>query len=299
MAAFASLCFDLGNGDFSAGIVSTLNYLVIFGFGLMILAAMAAGLALFFAGMGTLGLMIGYAAGYAASILFSLFCVRDLPASEDAALPKMDFSKDFWILCGYSIYLALTLSVDGLMAKHYFSAHEAGLYMASATLARMMFIVLNPIQSVNFSHMCHAAGDKQRMKSLLAHALVLTLGICVLGTGAAFVLSGIIISITYGKDFSESALLLPFSILALTPVAAMLSLANYWLAQKQNRFVAGLLLGNALQLGLILMRHSTLLELIQSYGFGALLQCALAAGFASFTPATSEGLKADGRQPII
>ena len=45
VATFVSLCFDFGNGSFGAGVKSTFGYLMIFGIGLWIMSAMAAGIA--------------------------------------------------------------------------------------------------------------------------------------------------------------------------------------------------------------------------------------------------------------
>jgi O-antigen/teichoic acid export membrane protein len=77
-------------------------------------------------------------------------------------------------LLGVHLYAALLVNLDVLAAKHYLSAHEAGLYAGAAAISRIVAVAATPILLVLFSRLANlsaARANTQRTLRLGAAAM--------------------------------------------------------------------------------------------------------------------------------
>jgi O-antigen/teichoic acid export membrane protein len=77
-------------------------------------------------------------------------------------------------LLGVHLYAALLVNLDVLAAKHYLSAHEAGLYAGAAAISRIVAVAATPILLVLFSRLANlsaARANTQRTFRLGAGAI--------------------------------------------------------------------------------------------------------------------------------
>lgn len=230
------------------------------------------------------GAMLGYVGGYLASTLCALWSLRQtlfLPSQEALEHKAMrSFSIPAWI---YSAYLAFAWSVDGLMVKHYFSDIEAGYYVAAATLAKMMFIIVTPIANVTFSMICNAISRKENTSSTLLKSLALTTGACAIFVSGYYLLAERVLNFTYGEQFLTAASFLPALTLAYVPFAVIYIYSGYFLASGRAFFAYGLVAGALAELAFMVLFHNTLFQIILCVGVGGLIQIGLSS-LASFLP---------------
>lgn len=193
---------------------------------------------------------------------------RQSTSSALVAENKMPISSG-WI---YSVFLAVTLSIDVLLVKHYFAETDAGFYIAAATLAKMMFIIFTPISSVSYSMMCH---DVANQKNPLYHhlrSLGLLLASCLTMVGGCVLFSSLIIRLVYGNAFMPAAAYLPQIAVALLPLVILMQWGQFQFAKKNTLFIYGFGLGTIVQLFLMLCYHQSIAEIILMYGIGGSCQ---------------------------
>ena len=241
---------------------------------------LSAGAFLVLLGLGTTGVMTAYLAGHLAVLTLSGFLLKDLLGHAKTA--KTALPADLWrfslpAAC-YAFFSAFAVSMDNLFAKHFFQTHEAGIFIAAMTLARISSILIYPVSAVAYSLMSHADSQKKKTRHIFLQAAV-ALTVCFAVMEVSFFLEpGWIVGLSYGKDFKEMAPLLGLAGLAFTPVGYTLLLANFNLAKKQFRFVYGLVAGIFVHAALLIVFHNSLAEFMKANiaGGSALLLFSLA-----------------------
>jgi O-antigen/teichoic acid export membrane protein len=179
-------------------------------------------------------------------------------------------ASDLKSLWSYSLLTAVTAtgivilsSVDTILAKHFLSASDAGLYAGLATIGRTVLFVTNSIAVIMFPRVVilHQRGESHTrilVQSLLG-ALVLT----AIGE-AAFCLAPVLITrILFGPAFLSIANQLPFYGLAMLLLSLAQILAMYFLAIGNRLFVGIIFVACVLQIGLIAWRHAQIAQVVQ------------------------------------
>lgn len=241
-------------------------------------------------GLGAGGAMIGYLAGAGACLFAAWWFLRKDIRTEVPQGP-VDFSECYAYAlsaCLYAAYLAFAQSIDGLMVKHYFPDQAAGIYIASASLAKLILIPIGPLSNVAFSFMSDSVSRKKDPASILKKTAALA---------AAFYLAELllfccaprlIIRLTYGRDFLDAAAILPFSAVAMFPLCFIMIFAQLGLANKDNRFVIGLLAGGAIHFLLLVLVHHSLPALILAHTAGGAAELALCLFFSKNKPRSTQ-----------
>lgn len=221
------------------------------------------GCILFLAGLKLTGALAGYFAGFIGSTLLGCWLLRGFLGSGSKepvdALEMYKYSLPGLIL---SMHGSLALSVDVFIAKHYFSDFDAGIYIAASTLAKILLILINPVNLVSFSHMSDAASRKENPKHLLWKSFLLTGGITLPFTGILFLFSHPIILLTYGNEFQNSVPLLGISGLAVIPLVLTALYTQYCMVIRNFAFLGGLVLGAVFRITFFILYHEDLHQVI-------------------------------------
>ena len=163
---------------------------------------------------------------------------------------------------------------DVMLVRHYFSAHEAGLYSSAAVMGKAVMylpgaivMALFPMAAAN-----EAAGRSSAVLLIKAVSVALLLS----GSGALllYLFPEVIMGVLFGDRYLEAARLTAIFGLTMLPMALLLLLMNYLLAQGWVRCVWFLGLSVAVDVaGISLFRDSleNILYVIMVSGIVALL----------------------------
>ncbi len=179
-------------------------------------------------------------------------------------------ARDLKSLWSYSLLTAITAtgivilsSVDTILAKHFLSASDAGLYAGLATIGRTVLFVTSSIAVIMFPRvvMLHQRGESHArivVQSVLGALVLAAIG------EAAFCLAPVLITrILFGPAFLSIAGLLPLYGLAMLLLSLAQILAMYFLAIGNRLFVGIIFLACLLQVGLIAWRHAQIAQIVQ------------------------------------
>jgi len=240
------------------------------------------GIVLIVMGWGVAGALLGYVIGYLVAIALALWLLRDLVFRKNKkAFNHLEMYAYSVPVCVFSAYVAFVMSADVLIAKHYFSDRDAGIFVAASTLAKIMFVVIMPLNGVAFAMMSDAVARGQEIKSLFFKTLGFALVGGLLVIGSYHLLSDAVIRYTYGLQFMEAAALLSLATLSFLPPAMTMVYAHYCLARQNSAFLYGVALGCFAHVGLFLLYHDSLRDLVLANLTGGLLEFALAVGIGS------------------
>ncbi len=242
-------------------------------------ARLIAGLACTRWNWGADAMLSSYMAGYAAACVVSVIALgavlKKIQGKEEAHTEFWGSSGPFFV---YSLLISWALSVDALMVKHYFTEREAGFYMAAATIAKMVFVIVTPVAQVSFAEFCRAAAAGKSLRPLLAKGVAIILAAIGGMAAVSFLFSKVIIRVTYGEAFMESAGLLIYVFFAIAPVALLFIQGYYYFARGRHLFLYGMAAGALIQLAGAALFHQTMIQAALVFGAGGFLQCLLGWG---------------------
>jgi O-antigen/teichoic acid export membrane protein len=155
-------------------------------------------------------------------------------------------------------------NVDTVLARHFLSAREAGLYAATATLGRTVLFVTSSLGIVTFPKVAALHERGERIVGVLLQGL---LGALVLSAAVEVVLfaaPALVVRILLGPTFAAIAPLVGWYGLAMLLLAVAGIVMTYFLAVGSRAFVLPLLSCCMLQAALIVVRHSTASQLVQA-----------------------------------
>jgi O-antigen/teichoic acid export membrane protein len=152
-------------------------------------------------------------------------------------------------------------NIDVILARHYLSSREAGIYAAGAVLARVAYFLGLTITGVMFPEVAgrHARDEAHYHVVELSLAFLAAAGVCLI---AAYALLPGLVLLPYGAQFDPvKPYLGPFAA-ALTLLALSNLLVNYFLSVNSRRFVPPLLAAALLETGLMTVFHHDLGQLL-------------------------------------
>lgn len=224
------------------------------------------GITMVLLGLGLNGAMMAFLGTALCAFIISFHFTKDLPKSD----PESD---DLGIGIGNILNYSRTvvLSSLGMMAlsnfdlilvKHFFPAEQAGVYAAVSVLGKIIFyfsgamvMAMFPIVSGN-----HALENNQ------LHTLKKAFGITVLLAGSGLIVliavPDFMLSLLFGKGFSEGASFLRIFSFAMFFMALNNVLCNFLLAIERKRFIIVLLMGCVVEILLISFFHQSLTTIL-------------------------------------
>ncbi|HEX6347809.1 MAG TPA: oligosaccharide flippase family protein [Candidatus Dormibacteraeota bacterium] len=159
------------------------------------------------------------------------------------------------------IGVTFLFNADVVLAKHFLSAEQAGVYAAGSVLARVVYFLGITIATVMFPEVAarHARDRKHYHVVDRSLAFLALIGIAL--TVVYTALPGLVL-LPYGSGFaSVQPYLGPFAV-ALSLLAVANLLVNYFLSVNSPRFVIPLLGACLLEVGLILLFHGSVAQVL-------------------------------------
>lgn len=191
--------------------------------------------------------------------------------------PKIIEKNNLW---NYSIttLVALVFSStlifsDIILVKHYFDPHEAGLYSAVSTIAKIILYGSTPIVTVMFPMIANLQAKEKKHYYLLIQTFLLVILLTSLVLGFFVLFPEFSIRILFGNQYLQVAKYLGGLSFAFFLFSLCNVFINYFLSIRKNQFVWIMLLAATLQISLISIYHENLYQIINSLiiTYGSLL----------------------------
>ncbi len=244
----------------------TLSLLSVSQAGLKLLAAIALGLA-----FGPVGIIAGISL---ASGLVYVMAHRMLRRKISSGIrlswwrPAVAYLA---VVVPSTLAIAVLLSADVLLVKHYFSSHAAGEYAAVAALGRAIFWGASGVAVVLFPKVIFRAARRQSRSNLvLASFLLVALGGLV-GLGVLSVASTWLLTAFAGAAYAGAASYLPWYALGMTLLGGVSVLTAIHQSKGKPGFLAILVPLTLLEPTLIVAFHHSLIQVVQMVDFSVAL----------------------------
>jgi O-antigen/teichoic acid export membrane protein len=253
---------------------ATLSWFFVTQAGLRLILAVS--LAAIFGAVGALvGVAIGNVVVYALALIAvypTHSCLPPTSARSRAAL------RSLGVMFPSSLALAVLLSADLLLVKHFFNSGDAGRYAAVAALGRIVFWGASGIGLVLFPKaVVHVSRGSSG-----SHLVIASLVLCLLGGLAGWATfslgSGFVLTLFAGGAYAGAAPYLPWYAIAMTLFGGASVLVANGQARGRADFLAVLIPVTLLEPILIVIFHQTLSQVVQMLSLSmALLFVGLAA----------------------
>ncbi len=192
--------------------------------------------------------------------LFAALALRDLPpAGHHERLPIWPLLRGAFGASAGITAVTLFYNFDVLLAKHFLSTQDAGLYSAMSLLGKILFFGTISISVVMFPRVAaiHAEGRRAHRTVNLSLALVGAAGGAVVL--AYFIAPGAIVHLLLRKpEYEAIASYLGLFSLAMLGLAIANLLVYYFVAVHKRRFVWGVAVGAVAFATLLTRRHADL-----------------------------------------
>ena len=222
------------------------------------------------AGFVLVGLSVnGAISGIVMSTLL-VYLVSLLPLREVLRGPRSS-SGSLRSLWSYSILVSAAAggivflgSSDTVLASHFLSAHEVGLYAALATIGRTIVFITGSVTTIMFPIVARLYGRREPHMRVVIQAIVGALILSVTVESAFYFAPSLVTKLLFGQAFVAIAGQLALYGMAMLLLSVGIVIINYFLAIGNRPFVLIIFLACALQTGLISWRHATIAQVVQA-----------------------------------
>ena len=209
------------------------------------------------AGYAVSGAMAALFMGLAFVFLLGLFSLRDHFSGHAGQRVRLRVMASFSLTATAGIIGVLILyNQDVILAKHYLSDHDAGIYGGLNKIGTILYFLTLSVSQVLFPRVVEAVAKEQNPgRILLSSAGILTaLGACALVVFA--VAPGLVVGILFGPSFSDAIpLVFPVGVIGLALALDNL-LVQFFMAVHDRVFVPILAVGVLAEAVLIFMFHA-------------------------------------------
>jgi O-antigen/teichoic acid export membrane protein len=163
------------------------------------------------------------------------------------------------------------LTSDVILVKHFFSAHDAGIYASLSTLGKIIFYGTAPISAVMFPMISKRHAKGQEFKKIFFLSLILT---SIISLGIIFIywlLPTISVNILYGSKYLEGSRYLVWFGIFMTIYSLCSLFISYYLSQEKMRITIPLAVIAIIQILGIWFIHESIFSVIKVSIFTASL----------------------------
>jgi O-antigen/teichoic acid export membrane protein len=238
-----------------------------------ILGRLILGVAFIYLGFGVFGTILGLFLAAFVSFLILRYFLRDIKVVDSISR----FSEGSKVL-KYSVPIFISsvattsfFTSDVILVKHFFSAHDAGIYASLSTLGKIVFYGTAPIAAVMFPMISKRHAKGQEFKKIFFISLILTSAIS-LGIILIYWLLPIIsVNILYGSKFLEGSRYLVWFGIFMGIYSLCSLFINFYLSRERTKIVIPLVIFAAIQVIGIWIIHENILNVIRVSIFTASL----------------------------
>jgi O-antigen/teichoic acid export membrane protein len=227
--------------------------------GAKLLAAIVLGLVL-----GPLGVIAGISLATITTYIIVLRLLRRRLAIKSNLPWWRPAAKYLAVVLPSTLSLAVLLSTDVLLVKHFFPIHAAGEYAAVAALGRAIFWGASGVAAVLFPKVVFKAAQGRSGAYLVGASLALVALGGLAGLAAVSVGSRWLLTAFAGDAYREAAGYLPWYAVGMTMLGGVAVLIATHQSRGHPRFLAVLLPLTLLEPAILFAFHSNLLQVIQA-----------------------------------
>jgi O-antigen/teichoic acid export membrane protein len=231
------------------------------------------------AGYALSGVVTALVLGYACGLVFGFFALRKKFKKRFKKATATDSEGDFHahhhtaafikklrgpLLRAYpallltTLLLALLSNVDVVLAKHYLSDSDAGLYGALSTIGSIIVYGITAFVTVMLPMAAESHARKGKSGQVLALSLSFIAFVAICAVLFFSLFPTFIVWVMFGARYLSIAPYLGLYAVAMLFEALSIALANYSIAINNRTFLVAFLAGIALELGLVALYHSTI-----------------------------------------
>lgn len=235
------------------------------------------GILFIFWGFGILGAMSAVAVSYFVTMILSLFMIgmslhkkktamlrEGIPKSSPSNFSEVyhySFSAGFALLC----FMLLT-NIDLILVKHFFTPLEAGYYSIAQMVGKVILILPVPVVTVMFPHLFSSESQEKKSRCILERNLKIAVFVCGGAVLCSLLFPAPIVKILSGEIYSDCLPLVGMFSVNMTFFSLTLILLYYHLSTPRRGFLYPLLLLTVMEVGLILLFHDTLVQVLTVVG---------------------------------
>ena len=213
------------------------------------------GVVLVLAGVGPLGAVAAVIAGPAIAYLQSLTVVRRLPGGAPRrTIQIIDVARYAAPTAAAVFGVTYLFNIDVVLARHYLSASQAGIYAAGAVLARVVYFLGLTIAGVMFPEVATRHARDQSHFHVVDLSLLFLAAVGIVLAAVYALLPGLVL-LPYGSQYAPVRPFLGVFAAALMLLALANLLVNYFLSVNSARFIAPLLGAGVLETVLMTAFH--------------------------------------------
>ena len=213
---------------------------------------------LILAGLGPLGVIIGIVLSQIATLIFLHFRTKDSLHLNTKAnlhvLEKGSIRKEiiYGILILFSTGLVTFIyTSDILIIKHFFNAHDAGVYSGISAIGKIIYFLLAPVTAVLMASVKIKNTVKENAVILLKSIFIsLILGLSVLL--AFYIFNGIVVKVLLGQNYMSYSYILP-KVGVVMFLSSIVNVFVYYFLALRRFFLIGISCIGILTLGTLLM----------------------------------------------
>jgi len=178
-----------------------------------------------------------------------------------------------------NVALAAMTQLDMVLVNYYFPSHEAGLYAAASILGKAVMYLPGGIAMALFPMVAENHARDESSAHLLFQSVGLTAFLCGAGAIFYFLFGEAIISTLYGPSYDGAGAVLRYFGFAIVPMALVMVLVNFYIAEGRALFAYLLSFAALLQLIAIHLFHDSLQMVIAVMGATGMILLLLGSGF--------------------
>ena len=220
------------------------------------------GIILVLLGFGIYGAIISIVLSYIIPFFAGFHPLKDIIKKKKQEFQLKDVYKFSIPVFIALISLTLMYSIDIILIKHFFSEVETGFYVAASKIGLIIFFATLSISQVMFPKVSELYKKKKEHKSLLYKSLLISLVIIIPAVIIFHLFSKLIINILFGPQFLEAVPYIGSFAIIMGLFSLTYIVAFYKLSTNKKRFLYILIFFNILQVSLIILFHSSLMQVV-------------------------------------
>jgi O-antigen/teichoic acid export membrane protein len=216
-------------------------------------------------GFEVFGAMMGVVFGVIAGLVYSFYFNKDILQVKDE---KVKFDNIYSLSVPYFIAMLvifLTVGLDILLAKKFFSPELAGQYAVLSMMGKMIFFGTFAVGKAMFPLTSETHDNNQDSSKLFKRSIFMILGLSIAGILVYLLVPELVVSIFYGPQYLEIADYLVYSGIAM----GLLSLSNlnfvYGLSTNRLKKSYLLFIFIIIEIVILSLFHSTIQEYILAF----------------------------------
>jgi len=206
------------------------------------------------------GAVIALLFGFLMSFLFTLFLLKR-PKKFKRVESKEIYRYSVPVLVSITM-LTFIFNIDVLLIKHYMPAVEAGLYVALATLSKIIFWAGSSISFVMFPKVAERFAAGKKYFSVFKKSLVMVSAVSIIGLSIYLAIPKFAVFLLYGEQYLAIVGDIRMMALAMTFLSFSYLIINYFLAINKFKFIYFLSFVFILETILIIMDQNRITDVV-------------------------------------